>query len=195
MSQWVEGLNLENITLFCQDWGGLIGLRLAAKYDNRFKRIVAANTGLPTGKGPLNTGFLVFKEFMNIKEDLHVAGQVRNGTNGLEQQTIDAYNAPFPDESYKQGVRQFPNIVPSSPVTPSRKANEAAWEELKKWEKPFLCAFSDNDPIFSGVENSFLKLIPGTKNMHHVTIKNAGHFLQEDNPDDCVQAILSIMSY
>ena len=195
MSQWIEGINLKNITLFCQDWGGLIGLRLAAKYDERFKRIVAANTGLPTGKAQLNSGFLVFKEFMNIKENLHVAGQVRNGTNGLDQSVLDAYNAPFPDESYKQGVRQFPNIVPSSPMTPSRKFNEEAWEKLKKWNKPFLCAFSDNDPIFAGVENSFLKYIPGCENMPHVTIKNAGHFLQEDNPDACVKAIMSIMDF
>tara|TARA_B100001057_G_scaffold100962_1_gene97983 strand:- start:1131 stop:2027 length:897 start_codon:yes stop_codon:yes gene_type:complete len=195
MSQWIEGINLKNITLFCQDWGGLIGLRLAAKYDERFKRIVAANTGLPTGKAQLNSGFLVFKEFMNIKENLHVAGQVRNGTNGLDQSVLEAYNAPFPDESYKQGVRQFPNIVPSSPMTPSRKFNEEAWEKLKKWNKPFLCAFSDNDPIFAGVENSFLKYIPGCENMPHVTIKNAGHFLQEDNPDACVKAIMSIMDF
>jgi haloalkane dehalogenase len=168
---------------------------LAAKYDDRFNRIVAANTGLPTGKAPLNPGFLIFKEFMNIKEDLHVAGQVRNGTNGLDQAALDAYNAPFPNETYKQGVRQFPNIVPSSPMTPSRKFNEEAWEKLKNWHKPFLCAFSDNDPIFAGVENSFLKHIPGSKNMPHVTIENAGHFLQEDNPDGCVKAILSIMEY
>ena len=132
---------------------------------------------------------------MNIKEDLHVAGQVRNGTNGLDQSALDAYNAPFPDETYKQGVRQFPNIVPSSPMSPSRKFNEEAWEKLKKWQKPFLCAFSDNDPIFAGVENSFLKHIPGCENMPHVTIENAGHFLQEDNPDACVKAILSIMDY
>ena len=121
MSQWIEGINLENITLFCQDWGGLIGLRLAAKYDDKFKRIVAANTGLPTGKAPLNTGFLVFKDFMNTKEDLHVAGQVRNGSNGLDQSALNAYNGPFPNESYKQGVRQFPNIVPSSPQSYGKK--------------------------------------------------------------------------
>ena len=196
MSQFIENTDLKNITLFCQDWGGLIGLRLAAKYGDRFEKIVAANTGLPTGKAPLSEGFAVFREFLQIKPDLHVGGQVRNGTTkGIDENALAAYNAPFPDESYKQGVRQFPNIVPSSPMNPSREANEAAWEQLKKWEKPFLCAFSDKDPIFAGVENSFLKLIPGCKDMPHVTIENAGHFLQEDNPNGCVEAILSIMKY
>ena len=153
MSQFIENTDLKNITLFCQDWGGLIGLRLAAKYGDRFEKIVAANTGLPTGKAPLSDGFAVFREFLQIKPDLHVAGQVRNG---------------------------------------SAEPNKEAWKILREWNKPFLCAFSDKDPIFAGVENSFYKLIPGCKDMPHVTIEDAGHFLQEDQPKACVDAILSI---
>ncbi len=193
MSQFIENTGLKNITLFCQDWGGLIGLRLAAKYSDRFEKIVAANTGLPTGKAPLSEGFAVFREFLQIKPDLHVAGQVRNGTTkGIDENALAAYNAPFPDDDHKQGVRQFPNLVPGTPRTPSAEPNKEAWKILREWEKPFLCAFSDKDPIFSGVENSFYKLIPGCKDMPHVTIENAGHFLQEDQPNACVEAILSI---
>ena len=193
MSQFIENTDLKNITLFCQDWGGLIGLRLAAKYSDRFEKIVAANTGLPTGKAPLSEGFAVFREFLQIKPDLHVAGQVRNGTTkGIDENALAAYNAPFPDDDHKQGVRQFPNLVPGTPRTPSAEPNKEDWKILREWEKPFLCAFSDKDPIFSGVENSFYKLIPGCKDMPHVTIENAGHFLQEDQPNACVEAILSI---
>ena len=193
MSQFIENTDLKNITLFCQDWGGLIGLRLAAKYGDRFEKIVAANTGLPTGKAPLSEGFAVFREFLQIKSDLHVAGQVRNGTTkGINENALAAYNAPFPDEDHKQGVRQFPNLVPGTPRTPSAEPNKEAWKILREWKKPFLCAFSDKDPIFSGVENSFYKLIPGCKDMPHVSIENAGHFLQEDQPNACVEAILSI---
>ena len=193
MSQFIENTDLKNITLFCQDWGGLIGLRLAAKYGGRFEKIVAANTGLPTGKAPLSEGFAVFREFLQIKPDLHVAGQVRNGTTkGIDENALAAYNAPFPDDDHKQGVRQFPNLVPGTPRTPSAEPNKEAWKILREWKKPFLCAFSDKDPIFSGVENSFYKLIPGCKDMPHVTIQNAGHFLQEDQPNACVEAILSI---
>ncbi len=193
MSQFIENTDLKNITLFCQDWGGLIGLRLAAKYGDRFEKIVAANTGLPTGKAPLSEGFAVFREFLQIKSDLHVAGQVRNGTTkGINENALAAYNAPFPDDDHKQGVRQFPNLVPGTPRTPSAEPNKEAWKILREWKKPFLCAFSDKDPIFSGVENSFYKLIPGCKDMPHVTIQNAGHFLQEDQPNACVEAILSI---
>ena len=193
MSQFIENTDLKNITLFCQDWGGLIGLRLAAKYGDRFEKIVAANTGLPTGKAPLSEGFAVFREFLQIKPDLHVAGQVRNGTTkGIDENALAAYNAPFPDDDHKQGVRQFPNLVPATPRTPSAEPNKEAWKILREWKKPFLCAFSDKDPIFSGVENSFYKLIPGCKDMPHVTIEDAGHFLQEDQPEACVDAILSI---
>ena len=194
MSQFIENTDLKNITLFCQDWGGLIGLRLAAKYGDRFEKIVAANTGLPTGKAPLSEGFAVFREFLQIKPDLHVAGQVRNGTTkGIDDNALVAYNAPFPDDEHKQGVRQFPNLVPGTPRTPSAEPNKEAWKILREWKKPFLCAFSDKDPIFSGVENSFYKLIPGCKDMPHVTIEDAGHFLQEDQPKACVDAILSII--
>ena len=193
MSQFIENTDLKNITLFCQDWGGLIGLRLAAKYGDRFEKIVAANTGLPTGKAPLSEGFAVFREFLQIKSDLHVAGQVRNGTTkGINENALAAYNAPFPDDDHKQGVRQFPNLVPGTPRTPSAEPNKEAWKILREWKKPFLCAFSDKDPIFSGVENSCYKLIPGCKDMPHLTIEDAGHFLQEDQPEACVDAILSI---
>ena len=144
-------------------------------FDNdRFEKIITANTGLPTGKAPLSDGFAVFREFLQIKPDLHVAGQVRNGTTkGIDENALAAYNAPFPSDDHKQGVRQFPNLVPGTLRTPSAEPNKEAWKILREWNKPFLCAFSDKDPIFAGVENSFYKLVPGcegTVSYTHLTL-------------------------
>ena len=181
--------------LFAQDWGGLIGLRILTANPEKFSGLVVSNSGLPVGIGATE-GFNQWLNFSQTVENFDSGKIVYQGSmKKLDEAEMAAYNAPFPDETYKQGVRQFPNIVPSSPMSPSRKFNEEAWEKLKMWNKPFLCAFSDKDPIFAGVENSFLKYIPGCKNMPHVTIENAGHFLQEDNPDACVKAILSIRDF
>ena len=193
MSDWLEAVDLNNITLYGQDWGGLIGLRLVTKYPDRFVNIVAANTMLPTGDYDPGEAFMNWKEYSQTVEDFHVGGIIKGGTvRDISQETIDAYNAPFPDDSYKEAARQFPTLVPITPDDPSSQHNRDAWDKLKEWDKPFLCAFSDSDPVMQGVDKAFLKLVPGTKNMPHTTIEKAGHFLQEDNPEDCVKAILSI---
>jgi len=193
MSDWLVNLDFTNITLFGQDWGGLIGLRLATAYPDRFSKIIAANTFLPTGDYDPGEAFLKWKEYSQTVEDFHVGGIIKGGTvRDISQDIIEAYNAPFPDDTYKEAARQFPTLVPITPDDPSSQVNRDAWEKLKEWDKPFLCAFSDSDPVMAGVDKAFLKLVPGTKDMPHTTIERAGHFLQEDNPEDCVKAILSI---
>ena len=193
MSDWLLKVDLTKITLFGQDWGGLIGLRLVTAFPERFSKVVAANTFLPTGDHDPGEAFLQWKDYSQTVEDFHTGGIIKGGTvREVSQETIDAYNAPFPDNSYKEAARQFPTLVPVTPNDPSSQVNREAWQKLKKWNKPFLCAFSDSDPIMAGVDKIFIKLVPGTKNMPHTTIEKAGHFLQEDNPEDCVKAILSI---
>ena len=193
MSDWLVNLDFKNITLFGQDWGGLIGLRLATAYPDRFSKIIAANTFLPTGDYDPGEAFLKWKEYSQTVEDFHVGGIIKGGTvRDISQDIIEAYNAPFPDDTYKEAARQFPTLVPVTPDDPSSQVNRDAWEKLKEWDKPFLCAFSDSDPVMAGVDKAFIKLVPGTKDMPHTTIERAGHFLQEDNPEDCLKAILSI---
>ena len=194
MDVWLNKIDLKNITFFGQDWGGLIGLRLVVNNQDRFDNIVLSNTGLPTGDRPLGEAFESWKNYSQTVENFHIGGIVKGGTvTEMSQETIDAYNAPFPDDSYKEAARQFPLLVPNSTDDPSYQNNVEAWEILKKWEKPLLCAFSDQDHIFKGVENTFIKHIPGAEGMNHVQIQGAGHFLQEDKPAECVEAILSLL--
>jgi len=182
---WMTGLitllDLENMTLVCQNWGGLIGLRIAAEQEERFKRICVSNTGLPAGKGKPSEAFLWWREYSQKSPDLNIGEIVsRACVNKLEPGVMAAYDAPFPDDSYKAGARIFPALVPTSPDDPAVPANLKAWEVFSRWEKPFLTAFSDSDPITRGGDAHFQKTIPGAKGMKHTTIMNAGHFVQED---------------
>ena len=193
MNSWLQDLNLENITLFGQDWGGLIGLRLVVDNQDKFSSVVLSNTGLPTGDYTPGKGFESWKQYSQTVENFHAGGIVKGGTiNGLEQHVVDAYNAPFPDDSYKEAARQFPMLVPVTPDDPSSANNRKAWEELKKWEKPFLCVFSEQDQVFRGVDKAFTKVVPGCKDQPHKTLQG-GHFIQEDSPEECVQAILTVI--
>ncbi len=178
---FVSELDLEHITLFAQDWGGLIGLRLVAEDGERFDRVVAANTFLPTGDIPPSPAFLAFRAFMLTTPSVPIGGLLQGGTVGvLPPAVIAAYEAPFPDESFKAGARIFPQLVPITPDDPASEPNRRAWQVLRAFEKPFLTAFSDSDPITAGGDLLFQALIPGTSGQPHTTIMNAGHFLQED---------------
>ncbi len=195
---WMEAflltVNLRNITLVCQDWGGLIGLRLLAAHPDRFRRVVAANTFLPTGDNPPGEAFLRWREFSQTVPDFPV-GRIVNGgcVTDLPPEVIAAYDAPFPDERYKEGARQFPLLVPISPDDPAAAANRKAWEVLRQWEKPFLTAFSDSDPITRGGDRAFQALVPGTKGLPHRTIAGAGHFLQEDKGEELAQVVVEFV--
>ncbi|MFW9788800.1 MAG: haloalkane dehalogenase [Candidatus Thorarchaeota archaeon] len=216
MIQLVKHLNLQNITLFGQDWGGLIGFRILGDQPDRFVRVVAANTGFPSARGikaiigyPLfklrirrlgkvtaeqlqkNPNLMTWVAYSQTVPELPIGELIQNSTlTNLSPAVVKAYDAPFPDASYKAGARIFPYLVQSQ-----LSENRKVWDNvLTKWKKPFLTAFSDKDPITRGGERYFQKMIPGAQNRQHITIKGAGHFLQEDKGEELVQAILDFIS-
>jgi haloalkane dehalogenase len=190
----LEGLDLRNITLVCQDWGGLIGLRLVAEHDDRFARVVAANTFLPTGDTPPGEAFKMWQQYSQETPNFHVGGIVKGGcATELAADVIAAYNAPFPDDRYKAGARQFPLLVPTSPDDPATIPNRRAWETLRQWRKPFLTAFSDSDPVTRGGDRIFQEQIPGCAGQPHTTIAGGGHFLQEDKGEELARVVVDFL--
>ena len=187
-SQWLAQLDLADVTLFCQDWGGLIGLRLVAAHPDQFAGVVVGNTGLPVGSG-LSEGFEAWLNFSQSVPTLPI-GFILNGgcARDLSPEEIAAYEAPFPDESYKEGARQFPKLVPITPGHASVAENQAAWTVLERFDKPFITAFSDGDAVTRGGEAVFQARVPGARGQPHVTL-HGGHFLQEDSPDEIVAVL------
>ena len=177
----LEAIGLDAVTLVGQDWGGLIGLRLVGEHPERFARVVAANTSLPTGDHHPGDAFLAWQNFSQTTEDFAVGAIVTMGcVTELAPEVVAAYDAPFPDDTFKEGARQFPLLVPTSPDDPAAPANRAAWDALRAFERPFLCAFSDSDPITHGADRQLRADIPGAAGQPHTTIVGGGHFLQED---------------
>jgi haloalkane dehalogenase len=190
----VETLHLDHLTLFAQDWGGLIGLRLVAEDPDRFDRVVAANTFLPTGDFPLGEGFERWRSYSQETEDFPVGKIVDRGcVTELTPEVMAAYDAPFPDDTFKAGARQFPMLVPASPDDPAAPANRAAWEVLRTWEKPFLTMFGGQDRITLGAERLFQGAIPGAKGMPHVIVEGAGHYLPEDKGEELARLVVSFI--
>jgi haloalkane dehalogenase len=184
-ADFLAALDLRQATLLCQDWGGLIGLRLVAEHAERFARVVAANTFLPTGDQRPPDAFFMWQQFSQAVPELPVGGILQKGcARPLDAATVAAYEAPFPDESFKAGARQFPMLVPSSPDDPASPANRRAWEVLERFDKPFLTVFGDSDPITRGADRALQARIPGAQGQPHVTLERAGHFLQEDAGDE-----------
>jgi haloalkane dehalogenase len=180
MAAFLERLDLKEVTLLCQDWGGLIGLRLVAEHPQRFARVVAANTFLPTGDRKPSDAFLAWRQFSQDVPEFPTARIIQSGcVKPLSPETLAAYDAPFPDERYKAGARQFPMLVPVTPDDPAAAANRRAWEVLERWDKPFLTVFGDRDPVTSGADKVLQAKIPGAAGQPHATLA-AGHFLQED---------------
>jgi haloalkane dehalogenase len=190
----LESLDLRDVTMVGQDWGGLIGLRLVAAEPDRFARVVAANTFLPTGDRHPGDAFLAWQKFSQEVPELPI-GRIVNGgcTSDLDLAVVAAYDAPFPDETYKEGARQFPTLVPTSPDDPESQPNRDAWESLRRFDKPFLCAFSDSDPITRGADGPLRKLVPGTQGQPHTTIEGAGHFLQEDRGPQLARVVVDFV--
>ena len=192
---FVEAIDLRSINLLCQDWGGLLGLRLVGEHPDRFARVVAANTFLPTGDRTPPPAFFAWREFSQTIPELPVAKIVQTGcTSTLDDKVLAAYDAPFPDERYKAGARQFPLLVPASPDDPAAPKNRRAWETLEKFERPFLCAFSDKDPITKGGDKILASRIPGARERNHPTIAGAGHFLQEDSGEELARVVTTFIS-
>ncbi|MEM8768302.1 MAG: haloalkane dehalogenase [Pseudomonadota bacterium] len=231
LTRLLEALDLTDITMFCQDWGGLIGLRTAAENPDRFARIVTANTGLPDAQGvpdekvaEISDAMRAYYESLPVHENAMAMGLAMGGDDSgmgflhwvkfcaesagfapedvlqfscggaLSEAEVAAYAAPFPDESYKQGGRQFPSLVPIIPDNPAIPANRAAWAVFEQWDKPFLTAFSDSDPVTAGGHVRFQETVPGAQGQAHVTIEGAGHFLQEQAPELLVETLAAFMA-
>jgi haloalkane dehalogenase len=194
--EWVrsvlfDALDLQDVTLVCQDWGGLIGIRLAMENPDRFARICAANTGLPDGLRRLGPEWWKFRDFVARTPDLPVGFLVSAAVvNPMAADVVAGYDAPFPDPSYKAGPRSFPDLIPQTEDDPATPANQQAWELLERWAKPFLCAYSDSDPITRGGDKPFHAKVPGTIGQPHTTIEGAGHFLQEDKGPELAQVVV-----
>jgi haloalkane dehalogenase len=190
MTDFVEKLGLRDITLVCQDWGGLIGLRIVAEHPDRFARVVAANTFLPTGDQRPSEAFLRWQQFSQEAPQFDIGRIINGGTaTELPAEVVAAYDAPFPDDSYKAGARVFPALVPTSPDDPASAPNREAWKALQQWQKPFLTAFGDSDPITRGADRFLQQLIPGAKDQPHTTIAGAGHFIQEDRGEELAAVV------
>jgi haloalkane dehalogenase len=193
MSQWLVALDLKDITLFCQDWGGLIGLRLVAAFPERFAGVVISNTGLPVGE-QMSEGFANWLNFSQSIPEFPAGRIVSAGTSrGLSEAEVAAYDAPFPDESFKAGARQFPTLVPITRQHASVAENIAAWAVLEAFKNPVVLAFSDGDPVTGGGDAEFIARIPGATGQPHQTLKG-GHFIQEDSPEDVVRVIEGLIS-
>ncbi|OZM73431.1 haloalkane dehalogenase [Amycolatopsis antarctica] len=185
-------LGLTGVTLVGQDWGGLIGLRLVAENPDRFARVVAANTGLPTGDHAMPEVWWAFRRVVEEAQVLDVGRLVQSGCRTeLPEDVRAAYDAPFPNEMYKAGPRAMPGILPTTPDDPASAANRAAWATLAELDLPFLCAFSDSDPITGPMGPVLRRAMKGAEGIDHPTIAGAGHFLQEDAGADLAHAVIA----
>lgn len=195
--EWLEafvlGLDLKRIVLVCQDWGGLLGLRLVARHPERFDAVVAANTFLPSGREPVSDAFTSWQQYSQEVPELNISKIVQGGCVGsLSEQVRAAYDAPFPDETFKVAARKFPMLVPTSADSPDALVNQDLWKKLAAFDKPFVTAFSDGDPITRGADKILQAAISGAKDQPHTTIKGGGHFLQEERGPELAKVILSL---
>ena len=190
---FIEQLDLKNITLVCQDWGSLLGLRLAAENESRFKAIVVGNGMLPTGEEKIPRAFKIWRAFALNSPWFPIARIIESGSfKSLSKGERKAYDAPFPSAKYKAGSRAFPALVPTTPDNPATHANKAAWKILEQWNKPFLTTFSNGDPITRGGDKYMQSRIPGSKGQEHVSLKG-GHFLQEDAGTEFALAVVKLL--
>jgi len=194
MSRLVTNLDLREATFFGQDWGGLIGLRVVAENQERFAAVVVSNTALPVGTGKPSPAFEEWKRqnaAMIERGDMPVGKLVAEFTG--DPSLAAPYDAPFPDARYKAGPLILPQRVPVRLEDPAREANLAAWAVFQKWEKPFVTAFGDSDPITAGLERSFQEQVPGAKGQPHRTIRGAGHFIQETHAPELAEIIINVV--
>lgn len=190
-----DQLGLHGVTLFGQDWGGLIGLRLVAEWPGRFARLVLSNTGLPTGDSGVSPAFEAWKAFSQEVPELPVGRIVAGGcVKAPSEEIVAAYEAPFPDETFKEGARIFPVLVPTRPDDPASEANRRAWTVLEQFDRPVLTAFSDSDPITRGADRVIVERVPGARGQPHRLIEGAGHFVQEDKGEELADVIAEFVS-
>jgi haloalkane dehalogenase len=189
----LDELDLRDVVLFCQDWGGLLGLRLVAERPDRFAGVVAANTGLPTGDRPMPPAWQRFRAMVETAPRLDVGRMVAAGcARGLSDEARAAYDAPFPEAAYQAGPRAMPGLVPTTPDDPAAAGNRAAWAALARFDRPFLTAFSDGDPITAGADVPLRAAVPGAAGLDHLTIGGAGHFVQEDAGPELARIVIDL---
>jgi len=194
MRAFLDARELHDITLLCQDWGGLIGLRLVGEQPDRFARVIAANTFLPTAERPPSEAFLNWQRFSQIVAELPVGLIVERGSVRPMTDAVRAtYDAPFPDETFKAGARKFPLLVPTTADDPAVPANLAAWQGLERFTRPFLTVFADGDPITRGADRVLQARIPGAAGQPHTTLQRSGHFLQEDAGEELGDILVAFM--
>lgn len=194
LEQWFLKRDLRDVTLFCQDWGGLLGLRLVAAHADRFARVLASNTALPDGSD-LGDGFRQWRAFSQSRPDMEVGKVVARGVNRrLTPAEISAYDAPFPDVTYKAAVLTFPTLVPVGPDDCEVAENRQAWSALEQFRKPFLTAFGDRDPVLGHMDTVLRNRIPGAAGQPHIRLELAGHFSQEDEAERFVHTLLKLMN-
>lgn len=194
LTAWFEAVDPQGVTLFCQDWGGLLGLCVVAGQPQRFARVMAANTALPEGGGEMPEAFAAWRKFAATSEDLPVGQILQGGTvRTLSDAEMAAYDAPFDRLAAKAGARVFPALVPIEPDAPGVAVTRAAWQVLETLEIPFATAFSDQDPVTAGMETSFRERIPGAARAPHRRLAGGGHFLQEDVPGELAEALLAFV--
>ena len=194
MTKWVQAMDLNNITLFCQDWGGTIGLNLVAEMPERFDRVVASNTGLPIGDGA-NKTLRTWQRLMKFLPSFPLKSAFRKTVKSedFNDEVLRGYLAPFPGRSYQAGIMQFPQLIAVFADNPSVAQNRSALEKLGRFDKPFLTLFGNRDPVTRGLEKVFIDGVPGAKGQKHKIIRGAGHFIQEDRPDDLVAEIIPFL--
>jgi haloalkane dehalogenase len=190
----IDHLDVTDATFFGQDWGGLVGLRVVTANPDRFARIVVGNTGLPTGDGRPSDAFMAWQKYSQTSPTFDIGFLVNAATvTDLSPAEIAAYDAPFPDDSYKADARIFPSLVPTTVDDPEREANLEAWKVLEAWDRPFVCCFSDRDPVTAGGDAAFLRRVPGAQGQPHITATDAHHFFQEDAAEQLAHLLIDVI--
>ena len=192
----IEALDLRQITLVCQDWGGSLGLTIAANYGERFARLVVLNTFLPTGEEKISEAFMQWRAFsQKVGARMQVGRLVAQTISNYElpAEIIAAYDAPFPDDSYKAGAAVFPSLVPITPDMPGAREMKRARDTLSRWRKPVQVMFSDGDPILGGADRFFRRLFPTAGDQPEIKIRGAGHFLQEEKGAEIAAEVIAFI--
>ncbi|PKP64078.1 MAG: haloalkane dehalogenase [Alphaproteobacteria bacterium HGW-Alphaproteobacteria-7] len=193
LKQWRDAVVPGVAGLFCQDWGGLLGLRMVGEQPDRFAFVVASNTFLPAGGGKASPGFLAWREFVLNSPDFDVGKVLDQATSTARTPAeIAAYDAPFPDEASKAGARAFPQLVPVEDDKPGVAENKAAWAGLAAFDKPFLTLFGEDDPVLGAAGPMLAERIKGAAGQPHAMLKTCGHFSQEDRPAELADGVIAM---